>query len=93
MPANKKYLSASFHQRLAKITSGLIGGYMLTSLLFMLAGHWIPVGPVLITLKFAGFVLWCGLLIVPFLFKNGWTAWGIYLFGVLVLAAICYALN
>ena len=90
MPANKKHLNPAFHQRFAKITAGFIGGYLLTNCVFLLFALFIENGPVLMTLKFVGFVVWAGLMIVPFLFKNGWKAWGIYLALILVFSAILY---
>lgn len=93
MPANKKHLTPSFHQRFAKITAGIIGGFVITSALFlvlaMLTDHVI----VLMTLKFAGFMVWCALVIVPFLFKNGWKAWGLYLVAILLLLSILYIIK
>lgn len=90
MPANTKYLTKSFHQRFAKITAGILGGYLVTSALFLVLALWVDHGAVLVTLKFGGFIVWCALLIVAFLFKNGWKAWGIYLLAFLLLAAIFY---
>lgn len=90
MPANKKYLTTSFHHRFAKITAGFLGGYLITSSLFLILTMFIDRTAVLITLKFGGFILWCALMIVPFLYKNGWKAWGVYLSVITLLMTILY---
>lgn len=90
MPANKKHLNPTFHQRFAKITAGFIGGYLLTNGLFLTFTLFIDHGPLLMTMKFVGFVIWGALMILPFLFKNGWNAWGVYLVFILAFSAILY---
>ncbi|MBL3658454.1 hypothetical protein [Fulvivirga sediminis] len=93
MPANKKYLNPSFHQRFAKITAGFIGGFLITSLLFLIFALLTDHVAILITLKFAGFIVWCTLMILPFLFENGWKAWAFYFIALLVLGATFYFLK
>lgn len=90
MPANKKYLTPSFHQRFAKITAGFVGGYFITSTLFMVLALYTDHAAILVTLRFAGFILWCALMIIPFLFRNGWKAWGIYLVAIILFSSILY---
>lgn len=90
MPANKKYLTKSGWQRFAKITAGFFGGYMVTVTLFMALAFWTDHKAILLTLRFGGFMLWVGLLIVAFLAKNAWKIWGIYLFLTCLFAAIIY---
>ncbi|GGZ32085.1 hypothetical protein GCM10007049_26850 [Echinicola pacifica] len=90
MPANKKYLSTSFSQRFAKITAGFIGGYAVTVSAFMMLAYWLDHINVLSTLRFGGFMLWATLLLLAFLFRNGWKAWGLYLAITLVFSAIIY---
>ncbi|GAA5029769.1 hypothetical protein GCM10011506_18330 [Marivirga lumbricoides] len=92
MPANKKHLSPSFHQRFAKITAGFIGGFMIVVTFFLILAHLIDHRVALFTLKFAGFIVWCAFMIIPFLFKNGWKAWAVYLAIILFLSAILYFL-
>lgn len=89
MPANKKYLSTP-SQRFAKISAGLVGGYLVTISLHLALAYWFNHVNVLMTLRFGGFILWVGLLIVAFLVKNGWKIWGIYLLITLVCASIFY---
>ncbi|MEQ9439336.1 MAG: hypothetical protein RIG62_09820 [Cyclobacteriaceae bacterium] len=92
MPAQKKYLSSP-SQRFAKITAGLIGGYMVTVSLHLALAHWFNHVDVIMTLRFGGFILWVGLLIVAFLVKNGWKIWGLYLLITLVFSVIFYFSN
>lgn len=89
MPANKKYFSSPM-QRVAKITAGFVGGYLVTLTSFMALAYWVDHVDVLLTLRFGGFMLWAGLLIVAFLAKNGWKVWGIYLLLTLFFCIIIY---
>ncbi|MCF8714739.1 hypothetical protein JM658_07845 [Joostella atrarenae] len=90
MPANKKYLTQSPFQRVLKITAGFVGGFIITELLHMVLTLWFDFGAVMFTIRYAGFILWAGLMIVAFLAKNGWKIWGIYLLIILILATILY---
>ncbi|CAL2103920.1 conserved membrane protein of unknown function [Tenacibaculum sp. 190130A14a] len=94
MPANPKHLSKSPSQQFAKISAGIIGGYIVTALFHMCLALWLP-NPkeVLITSIYTTFILWCTLLIIPFLFKNGWKAWGLYIAISIVLFGFYYLGN
>lgn len=89
MPANPKYLTKSPWQQFAKISSGILGGYIITALFHMCLALWLP-NPkeVLITSIYTHFILWGVLLIIPFWFKNGWKVWGFYILISLVLYGI-----
>jgi len=95
MPANPKYLEKSPWQSFAKISSGIIGGYIITALFHMSMALWLP-NPkeILITSIYTVFVLWVTLLIIPFLFKNGWKVWmfyivtSVFLFGIYYLGSL-----
>lgn len=91
MPANPKYLTKNPWQKFAKLSAGILGGYIVTALLHMCLPLWLP-NPkgVLITSIFTFFVVWCGLIIVPYLFKNGWKAWLLYVIISLVLYVVYY---
>ncbi len=91
MPANPKHLTPSSSQQFAKISAGLIGGYIITALLHMCLALWLP-NPkaIIITSIYTHFMVWCALLIVPFLFKNGWASWRLYLIISIVLYVIFY---
>lgn len=90
MPANKKHLTTSPWQRIAKITAGFIGGYLVTVSSFMALSFWVDHKDVLLTLRLAGFLLWAILLIASFLAKNGWKVWGFYLLLTLLFAVLIY---
>ena len=86
MPANPKYLTQSKWQRFAKISAGFLGGYIVSSALHLALAFWLDHRTVLITSTFSIFILWSVLLIIPFLAKNGWKIWGVYL--LITLASI-----
>lgn len=91
MPANKKYLTYAPWQRFAKISAGIIGGYIISALLHMDLALWLPHHKeILISSIFTTFVVWCALFTFPFLFKNGWKAWLFYLGVIGILYAIFY---
>ncbi|WP_345741547.1 hypothetical protein [Salegentibacter mishustinae] len=89
MPANKKYFSSPW-QRLLKITAGFIGGYILTQSFFMFFIQIYKDAGSLITLQFAGFILWAALLVIAFLAKNGFKIWGLYLLLTAFFALLIY---
>ena len=89
MPANKKYLSSPL-QRFLKITAGLIGGFIVTQVFHMFLAVWWTAPNALMTIRFAGFVLWAVLLVLAFLAKNGRKTWSIYLLISLVLIVLTY---
>ncbi|MEO9571791.1 MAG: hypothetical protein ABJH82_11365 [Polaribacter sp.] len=91
MPANTKYLTTSPWQKFAKISAGIIGGYIITSLLHLSLALWLPNGKeILITSIYTVFIVWGVLLIIPFLFKNGWKVWGLYLLISILLYTIYF---
>lgn len=79
MPANKKYLTQKVHQRIAKITAAILGGYILTMAIHLAAASWLDKTTVMITSTFTGFILWVVLMIMAFLARNGWKVWGLYI--------------
>lgn len=91
MPANPKYLTKSGWQKFAKISAGVLGGYIISTLLHMVLALWLPMHKeVMISSIFTLFIVWVALLIVPYLFKNGWKAWGLYLVVILLLYILYY---
>lgn len=89
MPANKKYLNQSPWHQGAKITAGLIGGYIITALFHMCIALLLPAHKeVLISGIVTFFIVWCVFLILPFLFKNGFKAWLLYIIVILALYAV-----
>lgn len=90
MPANKKYLTSSKWQRLAKITAGLVGGFILSGSIHTAIAAWWSRPEVIITSSFTLCLVWAGLMILAFLAKNGWKVWGLYLFVTLIFAGITF---
>lgn len=89
MPANPKHLSSPW-QRVAKISAGFIGGYLVTITFHMALSFWLNHVNVIITATFTGFILWASLMVIAFLSKNGWKIWGIYLLLSLLFSVIIY---
>lgn len=85
MPANKKYLTNSPVQKIAKITAAILGGYIFTEAFFMALITWMSPGDMIFTLRYAGFILWAVLMIFAFIAKNGLYVWGVYLLTALLL--------
>ena len=91
MPANPKYLNNSPWHQFAKITAGLIGGYIITVLIHMNLPLWLPhPKEILITGIITFYMCWGTLMILPFLFYNGWKSWAIYLFSIGVLYVLYF---
>lgn len=88
MPANKKYLTNTPLQAFAKISAGFVGGYMVTEGLHLTMAVFFDLANAVMTLRYLGFVIWVGLMIVALLFKNGWKAWLLYL----IISLIFYGL-
>lgn len=80
MPANQKYLTHSGWQRFAKLSSGILGGYLIAVLIHMMLALWLPGHKtVLITSAYGIFIVWMVFILLPFLAKNGWKVWLIYI--------------
>lgn len=91
MPANSKYLTTNPWQQFAKISAGIVGGYIISSLLHIALALWLPEPKVILaTSIYTIFIVWGALMIVPFLFKNGWLVWLVYLGLSLLLALAIY---
>lgn len=93
MPAKKEYLSSP-GQRALKITAGVIGGYILSIAVHLVAGVLLPFRTeVIMTGAYSVFILWIAFMVLSFLARNGWVLWGIYLFGTFISATIIYLLR
>ncbi|SIQ31609.1 hypothetical protein [Maribacter ulvicola] len=90
MPANTKYLNASFWPRFSKITAAFLGGFMVSTLFHLAIASWFNHLNVIITSTYSAIILWCGLMIVAFLAKNGWKIWAIYILSSIILAIIIF---
>lgn len=79
MPANKKYLTKSKSQRFAKVSASILGGFLVSSTFHIAIASLLADRKNLwATYTFSLFVLWCGLMLLPFFFKNGWKCWALY---------------
>ncbi len=90
MPANPKYLTTSKWQRFAKISAGIIGGYFVAVSFHLALALWLNHKIVLISSLYTLFILWGVLLILPFLFKNGWKAWLYYISIIIICGVAIY---
>ena len=89
MPANRKYLTTSPWHKGAKIVSGILGGYIITALLHMIAALVLPFHKeILISSIFTMFIIWGALLIIPFLFKNGFKSLLLYILVIVLLYVV-----
>ena len=76
MPANKKYLNQNKAQRIVKVTAALIGSLLVTVSSMLAIAVWVKQpGIVFMTYNYAFILIWCGLMLVAFLFENGWKCW------------------
>lgn len=89
MPANKKYLTTSSWQKFAKISAGLLGGYAIAALLHMCLPLFLPYPKeVLVTSIFTLYLVWVTLMLIPYLYENGWKVWLVYMAIIIVLYMI-----
>lgn len=94
MPANPKYLTNSPWQQFAKLSSGILGGYAISALLHAVLLQWFPFySEILVTTIISLFIMWCILLIIPYLFENGWKVFGIYSMCILTLSTLYFLGN
>ena len=94
MPANQKYLTTSIGQCVAKLTSGIIGGYILASLVHIIIAQLVAEPKIVIaTSMYSIFLVWMVLLLLPFLFKNGWKALLWYVLSIVMCSVLVYLLK
>ncbi|RAV30324.1 hypothetical protein [Sinomicrobium soli] len=90
MPANQKYLSSS-GQRFLKISAGILGGFLVMTFFHNAIGSLLEEKTgLIITTTYTSFIMWALLMVIAFLFKNGWKVWGIYLLLTAVFGAIIF---
>ncbi|WP_108868474.1 hypothetical protein [Aquimarina aquimarini] len=90
MPANPKYLSQNFWQRFAKISAGILGGYLIAAFIHIALAFWSDYKTVLITSIYSMYILWVTFMIIPFLFKNGWKIWALYSILITILGVLIH---
>ena len=92
MPANPKYSSGT--ERAAKITAGLIGGYVLSAMFHYVLGLLVENKAIVAaTSIYTLYMLWMVLFIIPFMLKSGGRAWVYYLISIVLLAVIAYLIR
>lgn len=89
MPANKKHLSSPWH-RILKITTGFGIGYIITQAFFMVLMNVWDARDAILTLEFAGFILWATLLILAFIAKNPYKILVLYTIISILLMGLVY---
>ena len=93
MPANPKYLSSG-PDRAAKITAGLIGGYLLSAMFHYVLGLLVEnKAAVVATSVYTLHMLWMVFFIIPFMMKSGTKAWVYYLVSIVLLVTIAYLIR
>lgn len=75
MPANPKYLTHDKWQRFAKTSAAILGGFLVAASSMMALAVWLNPVHVFHTYAFAMFLIWCTLMLMAFLFRNGWLCW------------------
>ncbi|MEM8940340.1 MAG: hypothetical protein AAGC64_13450 [Bacteroidota bacterium] len=79
MPANPKYLTKSKSQRFAKTSAAIVGSLLVTGGSMLAISVWFELPKtVYMTYAYGFFLVWCTLMLLAFLFKNGWKCWLIY---------------
>lgn len=91
MPANPKHLEKSKWQRFAKVSAAILGSLLITITTMLAMVVWVKEPRVIFkTFSFLFFIQWCTLMLLAFLFKNGWKCWLLYGVSSLILVAIYF---
>ncbi len=96
MPANNKYLTKSFSQKLGKVSCAILGGYLISALLHMNISLWFSFHKeTLVIATISVFFFWVVFMLIAFLFKNAWSVWLLYgiVIVVLVFLYLVYPYN
>lgn len=90
MPANPEYLTKNPLQRFAKVSAATVGSLLVTAASMLAIAVWFD-NPklVFLTYAYAFPLLWCALMLVAFLFKNGWRCWALY-GGIALVCAVVF---
>ena len=89
MPANSKYLTNHKGHRFAKISAGILGGFLITAGTMLAIASWTKAPKnIFISFVYLIYIEWCALILVAFLFKSGLKCWAWYGATIMLLAAI-----
>jgi hypothetical protein len=87
MPANKEYLDHNKTQRIVKLTAAFLGSFLVAaSSMLAVASRVHRPKVVFMTYNYALILIWCGLMLLAFLFKQAWKCWLLY--GLLTLVFV-----
>jgi hypothetical protein len=79
MPANPKYLTHNKTQRFVKVSAAILGGFLASASAMLAWAAWSESPKTaFFTYTFFMFIQWCALMLVAFLFQNGWKCWAWY---------------
>jgi len=79
MPANPKYLTQNKTQRFAKISAAMLGSFLASASTMLAWAAWSSdPRTAFFTYGFFMFIQWCALMLLAFLFHNGWKCWALY---------------
>ena len=93
MPANTKYLTQNKTQRFAKISAAILGGFLASASTMLAWAVWSDTPKTaFFTYTFFMFIQWCTLMLVAFLFHDGWKCWAWY-GGWTLLMAVLYLIR
>lgn len=79
MPANPKYLIKSNRLKFAKLSAALLGSFLVTASLHLLVAAYSDPGIILKSAQFSFFIIWVGLMFVPYLIKDAWKSWLLFI--------------
>lgn len=89
MPANPKYLSSA-RGRIAKISAGILGGFLVTTAIHMTIGSYMNDKTYLVmTAIWSSWILWMGCLLLAFALRRPWISWSIFL-GTVLLCVLLF---
>jgi hypothetical protein len=92
MPALRKYLSSG-KERVLKISAAILGGYLFTVCLHLMLTSIKPIRDyVAILSSVTFFIVWVTVMLLVFLSKSGWKAWGVLLLSSILLTGIYFLL-
>lgn len=90
MPANQKYLETSNWQKAARLSAGMVGGYILALEIHYLLAISTNQETVFDAMRFSFYLIWVVLMFLPFLSKSGWLCWVYYGMAGLFAALLIY---
>ena len=76
MPANKAYLNHDKTHRIVKLTAAFLGSFLVSASSMLAIATWASRPEIVfMTYNYVLILIWCGLMLLAFLFKNAWKCW------------------